>query len=51
MHGGAKGSGAPIGNRNAWKHGERSAEAIAELKLWRALLRESDELLEQLKDP
>jgi uncharacterized protein YjcR len=29
MHGG-KGSGAPKGNRNAWKHGARSAE-FAEL--------------------
>ncbi|WP_443027007.1 HGGxSTG domain-containing protein [Sphingomonas sp. GB1N7] len=26
MHGGAKGSGAPRGNRNAMKHGLRSAE-------------------------
>lgn len=25
MHGGASGSGAPRGNRNAWKHGLRSA--------------------------
>lgn len=28
MHGG-KGSGAPKGNRNAWKHGARSAEIMA----------------------
>lgn len=28
MHGG-KGSGAPKGNRNAWKHGARSAEMMA----------------------
>lgn len=28
MHGG-KGSGAPRGNRNAWKHGVRSAEVAA----------------------
>lgn len=27
MHGG-KGSGAPSGNRNAWKHGARSGEAL-----------------------
>ncbi len=26
MHGGALGSGAPIGNRNAWKHGYWSRE-------------------------
>ena len=29
MHGGAAGSGAPEGNRNAWKHGGRTAEAVA----------------------
>lgn len=29
MHGGAKGSGAPEGNRNALKHGYWSAEATA----------------------
>lgn len=28
MHGGAAGSGAKLGNRNAWKHGRRSAETI-----------------------
>ena len=39
----------PLGNRNAWKHGERSAEAIAELKMGRALLRESDELLDEIE--
>jgi glucans biosynthesis protein len=27
MHGG-KGSGAPRGNRNAWKHGARSGEIL-----------------------
>lgn len=31
MHGGATGSGAPRGNRNAWKHGEFDA-ASRELK-------------------
>ncbi len=29
MHGGAAGSGAPRGNRNALKHGLRSAEVLA----------------------
>ena len=28
MHGGAKGSGAPKGSKNAFKHGRYSAEAI-----------------------
>lgn len=32
MHGG-KNSGAPKGNRNAWKHGNRSAEAEEQLKI------------------
>lgn len=36
MHGG-KGSGAPKGNRNAWKHGARSAEAREMQKLIRHL--------------
>ena len=36
MHGG-KGSGAPEGNRNAWKHGARSAGTRETLALIRAL--------------
>lgn len=32
MHGGTN-SGAPKGNRNAWKHGDRSAEAEEQLKV------------------
>lgn len=36
MHGG-KGSGAPKGNRNAWKHGARSAETCAAARLLRGL--------------
>ena len=32
MHGGAKGSGAPLGNKNALKHGFYTKEAIAERK-------------------
>jgi hypothetical protein len=46
MHGAY--AGPPRGNRNAWKHGARSAEALA---LWRQvseLLRESRELVEQV---
>lgn len=34
MHGGTNG-GAPRGNRNAWKHGDRSAEAEVQLKVIR----------------
>jgi len=43
MHGG-KSPGPPRGNRNAWKHGNYSAEAIAIRKLVRQLL-DSAELL------
>jgi hypothetical protein len=35
MHGGTN-KGAPKGNRNAWKHGNRSAEAEEQLKTIRA---------------
>lgn len=40
MHGG-KGSGAPKGNRNAYKHGARSAEALGFAALLRELERQS----------
>lgn len=36
MHGGTN-RGAPRGNRNAWKHGDRSAEAEEQLKTVRAI--------------
>ena len=36
MHGG-RGSGAPKGNRNAWKHGARSGSTLEALALIRAL--------------
>ena len=39
MHGGAEGSGAPEGNRNALKHGRYSAEAIVCRRKVAALLR------------
>lgn len=33
MHGGtSRGAGAPEGNKNAWKHGDRTAEAEEQLK-------------------
>jgi uncharacterized protein YjcR len=46
MHGGATGSGAPAGNRNALKHGRYSGEAIGFRRAMRELLRESAEKLE-----
>jgi glucans biosynthesis protein len=42
MHGG-KGSGAPKGNRNAWKHGARSAETKGALAMVQALARLLDD--------
>jgi len=41
MHGG-QGSGAPKGNRNAWKHGARSGSTRETLALIRALSRALD---------
>ena len=40
MHGGAKGSGAPAGERNGrWRHGQRSGAVLAERMMARLLLR------------
>jgi hypothetical protein len=46
MHGGAKGSGARVGNHNALKHGRYSQEAIEFRRCMRELLRETSELIE-----
>jgi hypothetical protein len=48
MHGGAPGSGAPVGNRNALKHGHYTLKAVAARRAIRALLRESRELTERI---
>jgi hypothetical protein len=45
MHGG-KSTGAPRGNRNAWKHGHYSAESNALRRLVRQLLSDARETLE-----
>lgn len=45
MHGGAKGSGAQPGNRNAWKHGHRSAAVQVELRQMRALAKAARALI------
>jgi hypothetical protein len=49
MHGGAPGSGAPRGNRNALKHGNYTREAIAGRRKLKDLLRESRKLLQQFE--
>ena len=46
MHGGATGSGAPAGNRNALKHGCYSREVLEFRHAMRELLRENAEKLE-----
>jgi uncharacterized protein YjcR len=46
MHGG-NAPGAPKGNRNAFRHGHYSAEAIAERRAFAALLRDMKALVEQ----
>ena len=45
MHGGAQGSGAPIGNHNALKHGTYTQEAAKQRGEIRALCREAQRLL------
>lgn len=48
MHGGARGSGAPRGNRNALKHGTYTRAAAAERRRLRMLIGEAEELLGRL---
>jgi glucans biosynthesis protein len=49
MHGGAAGSGAPRGNKNALKHGQSTREAIEVRRRLRALLRQSRSLIQQIE--
>jgi hypothetical protein len=49
MHGGAAGSGAPVGNRNALKHGHFTRERKAERRRTRALLQQARKLLADIK--
>ena len=48
MHGGAAGSGAPRGNKNALKRGRYTREAIEECRQLRALLRQSRMLFQRI---
>jgi len=48
MHGGAAGSGAPVGNRNAWKTGYWTREAKAERLRLKSLLQEGRALVRAL---
>jgi hypothetical protein len=49
MHGGAPESGAPLGNKNAWKHGLYTRAAIMERRRARERIREARESLRELK--
>ena len=48
MHGGAKGSGAPRGNKNALKHGGYTREAIERRAQLRGFLKEARNVLKEL---
>ena len=47
MHGGAKGSGAPVGNHNALKHGMYTRESLELQAHVRELLREGKKIIEK----
>lgn len=49
MHGGADGSGAPLGNKNALKSGLYTREAIAERRALNKLIRESLQLVRRIE--
>jgi len=49
MHGGAPGSGAPLGNKNALKHGLYTKEAIEDRKKLRKLMRDSVQTLKEFE--
>ncbi|WP_315899693.1 HGGxSTG domain-containing protein [Qipengyuania gaetbuli] len=49
MHGGAKGSGAPKGNRNALKHGLYTREALEVRKMLSELMRASRKTLREIE--
>ncbi|TWJ08622.1 HGGxSTG domain-containing protein [Altererythrobacter ishigakiensis] len=50
MHGGAQGSGAPIGNRNAHKHGVYAREAQVRSARMRSLLKHGEQILDDFLD-
>jgi uncharacterized protein YjcR len=49
MHGGALGSGAPRGNKNALKHGIYTREAIEGRRGIREFIRKSRDLIQNMK--
>jgi hypothetical protein len=49
MHGGAQGSGAPVGNKNALRNGRHTRAVITQRRLLRELLGPSRELIRSVK--
>jgi len=49
MHGGAAGSGAPRGNKNALKHGLFTREAIEERRQVQDLVRQARKLAQEIE--
>jgi len=49
MHGGAAGSGAPRGNKNALKHGSFTREAIERRRQVQDLIRQARKLAQQIE--
>jgi uncharacterized protein YjcR len=49
MHGGAPGSGAPRGNKNALKHGLYTSEAIERRRQLRELIRRASSLVSKIE--
>jgi uncharacterized protein YjcR len=50
MHGGAVGSGAPVGNKNALRHGRYSAEAIARHRHLSDLIQQSRAVIARVEE-
>jgi hypothetical protein len=50
MHGGADGIGGQPDNRNAWKHGHYTAEAVAQRREVAALIRACREQFGSMRD-
>jgi uncharacterized protein YjcR len=49
MHGGAKGSGAPRGNKNALKHGTYTRELVEQRRQLKDLVRQSNKLIRDIE--
>jgi len=50
MHGGARGTGAPVGNTNALKHGMYTKEALEERRALRQFMREMEDGLREIEE-